>query len=180
VPAPRARIALICLAALIALVVGVLLLVLPAPSPGGVPAAVAATATPVYPIPTPTPSPSPTPTPPPSSSLSLAILAVRTPGLYGRTLVWSVRCLPHACHATLVVRVKIGGERRFRRLATVHRRVPSARDRRVAVRVSRKTVRAVRAAWRRHRRVVVDLRGVASDGHNTASFRLHKRLRRPR
>jgi hypothetical protein len=177
-PAPRARIALACLAAMTALVVAAVLLL---PPTGGAP--VAAAATPVYPIPTPTPTPRPSPTPsptPPPSSLSLLIVAVRAPALHGRTVAWSVRCLPHACQATLILRVKIGGERRARRLATVHRRVPAARDRRVAVRVSRKMARAVRAAWRRHRRVVVDLRGVASDGHNTASFRLHARLRRAR
>jgi hypothetical protein len=177
------RILLICVAATVA----VALLLPGRAAPAGVVTAQATpTATPVYPIPTPTPtatptpSPTPTGTPPPrGSSLALLIMAVRSPSLHGRTLAWSVRCLPHACHALLVARVKIGKKGRSRRVATVRRRVPSTGARRLTVRVARDEVRAIRRAWRRHRKVFADVRGAATDGHNTASFRLHARLRPP-
>jgi hypothetical protein len=178
------RIALISVLATVALALLVPGRAAPA---GGVTAAATATPTPIYPIPTPTPkataTPSPTPgsgsTPPPSSSLSLLITAVRAPALHGRTLGWTVRCLPHACHALLVVRVKIGAKGRTRRLATVRRRVPSTRDRRIAVRIRRGEATAIRRAWRHHRRVFADVRGAATDGRNAASFHIHTRLRPP-
>jgi hypothetical protein len=108
-------------------------------------------------------------------------MAVRAPALHGRTLSWTIRCLPRACRTTLSMRLHIRGQRRAARVATLTRRVSATRDRRIAVRLRRPTVLAVHRAWRQHRRVTADLRGTATDGlRHTASFRLQVRLPRPR
>jgi YD repeat-containing protein len=124
------------------------------------------------------PAPPPPPPPPPPPRFDDPVIVVPRSGSRGRVIV-RVRC-DAACFGTLRLTVDRRTARRLRLSRTVGRapvRLAQAGERRIAVRLSRKAVRAMRRA--RRRSVRVRLSGSVRDiGARSTSVRRRVRIRR--